>query len=194
MVAAIGCAFAGMCYSEFATMIPIAGSAYTYAYATMGELMAWIIGWDLVLEYAAGAATVSVSWSKYLVRLLGTFGVSIPPAFYQNRRSTWARPPEADDHDRLRSSGAGGLSSDGPGSRQPCARHGVQFPGDPDVFILSTEAKIVNNTMFSYTKRDTFNSDGYSEIIEPVVVHQQRQREFIVTKPFVTNLHSAVSA
>ena len=80
MIAAFGCAFAGMCYSEFATMIPIAGSAYTYAYATMGELLAWIIGWDLVLEYAVGAATVSVSWSKYLVRLLGTFGLSFPAA------------------------------------------------------------------------------------------------------------------
>ncbi len=80
MIAALGCAFAGMCYSEFATMIPIAGSAYTYAYATMGELMAWIIGWDLVLEYATGAATVSVSWSAYLVRLLGTFGVTLPPS------------------------------------------------------------------------------------------------------------------
>src|SRR5437764_14429391 len=67
VVAAIGCAFAGMCYSEFATLIPIAGSAYTYAYATMGELLAWIIGWDLVLEYAVGAATVSVSWSSYVV-------------------------------------------------------------------------------------------------------------------------------
>ena len=70
MMAAIGCAFAGMCYSEFSTMIPIAGSAYTYAYATMGELLAWIIGWDLVLEYAVGAATVSVSWSSYVVKLL----------------------------------------------------------------------------------------------------------------------------
>jgi APA family basic amino acid/polyamine antiporter len=80
MIAAFGCAFAGMCYSEFATMIPIAGSAYTYAYATMGELLAWIIGWDLTLEYAVGAATVSVSWSKYLVRLLGTFGLSFPAA------------------------------------------------------------------------------------------------------------------
>ena len=78
LIAAVGCAFAGMCYSEFATMIPIAGSAYTYAYATMGELLAWIIGWDLVLEYAVGAATVSVSWSKYLIRLLGTFGMSLP--------------------------------------------------------------------------------------------------------------------
>jgi APA family basic amino acid/polyamine antiporter len=78
IVAAIGCCFAGMCYSEFATMIPIAGSAYTYAYATMGELLAWIIGWDLVLEYAVGAATVSVSWSKYLVRLFETFGITLP--------------------------------------------------------------------------------------------------------------------
>jgi basic amino acid/polyamine antiporter, APA family len=80
MIAALGCAFAGMCYSEFSTMIPIAGSAYTYAYATMGELLAWIIGWDLVLEYAVGAATVSVSWSKYLVRLLDHFGLSLPGA------------------------------------------------------------------------------------------------------------------
>jgi APA family basic amino acid/polyamine antiporter len=78
MIAALGCAFAGMCYSEFATMIPIAGSAYTYAYATMGELLAWIIGWDLVLEYAVGAATVSVSWSSYLVRLFDHFGVTLP--------------------------------------------------------------------------------------------------------------------
>ena len=80
VVAAIGCAFAGMCYSEFATMIPIAGSAYTYAYATMGELLAWIIGWDLVLEYAVGAATVSVSWSSYVVKLLHTFGIELPPS------------------------------------------------------------------------------------------------------------------
>src|SRR5580658_421631 len=80
VVAAIGCAFAGMCYSEFATMIPIAGSAYTYAYATMGELLAWIIGWDLVLEYAVGAATVSVGWSSYLVRLLAHFGITLPPS------------------------------------------------------------------------------------------------------------------
>ncbi len=80
VVAAIGCAFAGMCYSEFSTMIPIAGSAYTYAYATMGELLAWIIGWDLVIEYAIGAATVSVSWSSYVARLLHKFGVELPNA------------------------------------------------------------------------------------------------------------------
>src|SRR5713226_8631891 len=76
--AAIGCAFAGLCYSEFSTMIPIAGSAYTYAYATMGELLAWIIGWDLVLEYAVGAATVSVSWSSYVVKLLQSFSIELP--------------------------------------------------------------------------------------------------------------------
>jgi APA family basic amino acid/polyamine antiporter len=78
VLAAIGCAFAGLCYSEFATMIPIAGSAYTYAYATMGELLAWIIGWDLVLEYAVGAATVGVSWSRYVVSFLHDFGITFP--------------------------------------------------------------------------------------------------------------------
>ncbi|WP_375462340.1 amino acid permease [uncultured Methylobacterium sp.] len=77
-IAAIGCAFAGMCYSELAGMIPVAGSAYTYAYATMGEFVAWIIGWDLVLEYAVGAATVSVSWSQYVVRFLHEVGVDLP--------------------------------------------------------------------------------------------------------------------
>ncbi|MBP6826071.1 MAG: amino acid permease [Saprospiraceae bacterium] len=71
VVAAIGCAFAGLCYAEFAAMIPIAGSAYTYSYATMGELVAWIIGWALIMEYALGAATVSIAWSEYLNNLLG---------------------------------------------------------------------------------------------------------------------------
>jgi APA family basic amino acid/polyamine antiporter len=71
IIAAIGCAFAGLCYAEFAAMIPIAGSAYTYAYTTMGEFVAWIIGWALVLEYALGAATVAISWSEYLNKLFG---------------------------------------------------------------------------------------------------------------------------
>ena len=79
LLAAVGCAFAGMCYSEFSTMIPIAGSAYTYSYATMGEFLAWIIGWDLVLEYAVGAATVSVSWSAYVVSFLHAIGIHLPP-------------------------------------------------------------------------------------------------------------------
>jgi APA family basic amino acid/polyamine antiporter len=71
IVAAIGCAFAGLCYAEFASMIPIAGSAYAYSYVTMGELIAWIIGWALIMEYALGAATVSIAWSEYLNKLLG---------------------------------------------------------------------------------------------------------------------------
>jgi APA family basic amino acid/polyamine antiporter len=81
LVAAVGCGFAGMCYSELASMIPVAGSAYTYAYATMGEFVAWIIGWDLVLEYAVGAATVSVSWSRYVTSLLGQWGINLPAEF-----------------------------------------------------------------------------------------------------------------
>ena len=78
IVAGIGCAFAGLCYAEFASMIPISGSAYTYSYATMGELVAWIIGWDLVLEYAVGAATVAIAWSEYANKVLEWFGMAIP--------------------------------------------------------------------------------------------------------------------
>lgn len=78
IIAAIGCAFAGLCYSELAAMIPIAGSAYTYAYATMGELPAWVIGWTLILEYALGAAAVSISWSAYVVSFLQDFNIQLP--------------------------------------------------------------------------------------------------------------------
>jgi len=78
VIAALGCAFAGLCYAEFASMIPVAGSAYTYSYATMGEFIAWIIGWDLVLEYALGAATVSISWSRYLVKFLAYYDIHLP--------------------------------------------------------------------------------------------------------------------
>jgi len=81
VVAAIGCAFAGLCYAEFAAMIPVAGSAYTYSYATMGEFIAWIIGWDLVLEYALASATVAVSWSQYFNELLKIFNLEIPMEF-----------------------------------------------------------------------------------------------------------------
>ncbi len=81
VVAGIGCALAGLCYAEFASMIPIAGSAYTYSYATMGEFVAWIIGWDLILEYALGAATVSIAWSEYLNKLLGYFDLHVPYAW-----------------------------------------------------------------------------------------------------------------
>lgn len=78
-IAALGCAFAGLCYAEFASMIPVAGSAYTYSYATMGEFIAWIIGWDLILEYAVGAATVSISWSQYLLKFLANLNIFLPP-------------------------------------------------------------------------------------------------------------------
>jgi basic amino acid/polyamine antiporter, APA family len=78
IVAGIGCAFAGLCYAEFASMIPIAGSAYTYSYVTMGETVAWIIGWDLILEYAVGAATVAIAWSEYFDKVLSFVGMSVP--------------------------------------------------------------------------------------------------------------------
>jgi APA family basic amino acid/polyamine antiporter len=80
MLAALGCVFAGLCYAEFASMIPVAGSAYTYGYATLGEIFAWIIGWDLILEYAFGAATVASGWSGYVLSFLQDFGIHIPPA------------------------------------------------------------------------------------------------------------------
>lgn len=80
VISAIGCAFAGLCYAEFASMIPIAGSAYTYSFATMGRFWAWVIGWDLVLEYAVGAAMVAISWSQYLNRLLLMHEIHIPHA------------------------------------------------------------------------------------------------------------------
>src|SRR5580658_10275967 len=81
VLAGLACTFAGLCYAEFASLIPIAGSAYTYAYATLGELFAWIIGWDLILEYAFGAATVASGWSANVVQFLGRIGLPIPPAF-----------------------------------------------------------------------------------------------------------------
>jgi APA family basic amino acid/polyamine antiporter len=83
VLAGLGCLFAGLCYAEFASMIPIAGSAYTYAYATLGEFVAWIIGWDLILEYLFGAATVAVGWSGYFVAFLAKLGLALPAAFTQ---------------------------------------------------------------------------------------------------------------
>src|SRR3982075_2009419 len=84
VLSGLGCAFAGLCYAEFAAMIPLAGSAYTYAYATLGELFAWIIGWDLTLEYAMGASTVSSGWSNHFIELLNIFHIKIP---------LWLPPP-----------------------------------------------------------------------------------------------------
>jgi basic amino acid/polyamine antiporter, APA family len=88
VIVGVACTFAGLCYAEMASAVPVAGSAYTYAYATMGELVAWIIGWDLVLEYAAGASTVAVGWSGHLTSLLNLFGISIP-ANLANSPTQW---------------------------------------------------------------------------------------------------------
>ena len=90
VVAGLGCAFAGLCYAEFASMIPIAGSAYTYGYATLGEIFAWIIGWDLILEYAFGAATVASGWSSTLVAFLQDYGINLPPQICDVPGAKWA--------------------------------------------------------------------------------------------------------
>src|SRR2546423_11725332 len=78
VLTAIACGFAALCYAEFAAMIPISGSAYTYAYATLGELVAWIIGWDLIIEYAVGNVAVAISWGNYFKTLIGGFGITVP--------------------------------------------------------------------------------------------------------------------
>ncbi|HNC24492.1 MAG TPA: amino acid permease [Opitutaceae bacterium] len=98
IIAGLGCLFAGLCYAEFATMIPVAGSAYTYTYATMGEFVAWIIGWDLILEYLFSGAAVAVSWSAAIQGLLAEFGISIPAAVGQ--------APFALDHGHITATGA----------------------------------------------------------------------------------------
>jgi APA family basic amino acid/polyamine antiporter len=95
ILAGLTCSFAGLCYAEFASLIPIAGSAYTYAYATLGEFIAWIIGWDLILEYALGATTVSIGWSGYMVSFLKDLGIQFPaslsaaPFAYSPQQQTW---------------------------------------------------------------------------------------------------------
>ena len=95
VLAGFACACAGLCYAEMASTVPISGSAYTYAYATMGELVAWVVGWDLIFEYALGAATVAIGWSGYVVSFLGDLGITVPPAFagaplaYDAAHSAW---------------------------------------------------------------------------------------------------------
>ena len=88
IVAAVACALAGLCYAELASMIPVAGSAYTYAYASSGELVAWIIGWDLILEYALSASTIAVGWSGYCVSFLRDIGIVLPPELTAARGAT----------------------------------------------------------------------------------------------------------
>src|SRR5512137_1994614 len=78
LMVAVACGFAALCYAEFAAMVPVSGSAYTYAYATLGELIAWLIGWDLILEYGVSNAAVAVSWSGYFQSLLGSFHLAVP--------------------------------------------------------------------------------------------------------------------
>ena len=124
----IACAFAGLCYAEMASVVPVAGSAYTYSYATMGELIAWIIGWDLVLEYAAGAATVGVGWSGHLVDLLRLFGIELP-ASLTNSPTVWCTAGQ------VQSAVAG------------CAHSGLNFTGAilnvPAVFIVALMSTIL---------------------------------------------------
>jgi APA family basic amino acid/polyamine antiporter len=106
----VACAFAGLCYAEMASAVPVAGSAYTYSYATMGELVAWIIGWDLVLEYAAGAATVGVGWSGHFVSLLNDFGITVP-ASLANSPTMWCTA--ANVRDAVAGCGHAGLNLTG---------------------------------------------------------------------------------
>src|SRR2546421_4425450 len=89
VLVAIACGFAALCYSEFAAMVPVAGSAYTYSYATLGQLLAWIIGWDLILEYAVGNVAVAISWSDYFQSLLQGFHLTWPPWLGVDYRSAW---------------------------------------------------------------------------------------------------------
>src|ERR1041385_4288860 len=87
VLTAVACGFAALCYAEFAAMVPISGSAYTYAYATLGELVAWIIGWDLIIEYAVGNVAVAISWGNYFKTLVSGFGIIIPD-WISDRKST----------------------------------------------------------------------------------------------------------
>src|SRR5271166_1613603 len=91
----IACAFAGLCYAEMASTVPIAGSAYTYAYATMGEFIAWLIGWDLILEYMVGATTVAIGWSGYVTSFLRNFGIDIPAQFTSSPGTKLIEVPDA---------------------------------------------------------------------------------------------------
>src|SRR5262245_36920675 len=95
VIGGIACAFAGLCYAEMASTVPIAGSAYTYAYATMGEFIAWLIGWDLILEYMVGATTVAIGWSGYVTSVLHNFGIEVPPRLISSPGTLLIQVPDA---------------------------------------------------------------------------------------------------
>src|SRR5204863_7285191 len=121
ILTAVVCGFCALCYAEFASLVPVAGSAYTYSYATLGELVAWIIGWDLVLEYAVGNVAVAISWAAYFRQLMLGFGVEIPASISTDYRSTLLAARAAAE------SGAGGLSAELSIAYQPHRNHPVLF-------------------------------------------------------------------
>ena len=132
VLAGVASVFAALCYSEFASLVPMAGSAYTYGYATLGEFFAWIIGWDLILEYAVGAITVAIGWSGYVVSFLRDFGINVPPALVGRARNRIDRTsrcprcaPEGEGRlggDQRRSAGSNQDRGNRPGDARP--RHG----------------------------------------------------------------------
>jgi APA family basic amino acid/polyamine antiporter len=127
ILAAVGCVFAGLCYAEFSAMIPVAGSAYTYGYATLGEIFAWIIGWDLVLEYAFGAATVCSGWSGYVLSLGQDFGLRLPPELAGTPGSVFVLwgPPGQPAHWEFLGRVAGKLAEAGINPATLPQRHGI---------------------------------------------------------------------
>ena len=147
----IACAFAGLCYAEMASVVPVAGSAYTYSYATMGELIAWIIGWDLVLEYAAGAATVGVGWSGHLVDLLRLFGIELP-ASLTNSPTVWCTASQV-----------GSMAAPG------CLHSGLNFTGAilnlPAVFIVA-----LMSTILVIGIKESANVNNFIVLLKVVIV------------------------
>ncbi len=126
------CAFAGLCYAEMASTVPIAGSAYTYAYATMGEFIAWLIGWDLILEYAVGATTVAIGWSGYVTSILHDFGIHIPARFAQSPGTLMVEVPDAIAHELHLRHGWQPLDT----VRTILTEHHVDFSAFPQVTAL----------------------------------------------------------
>ena len=139
MLAGLVCALAGLCYAEMASTVPVAGSAYTYAYATLGEFVAWIIGWDLLLEYAFGATTVAIGWSGYVASFLRDLHIHIPAAV---GRRAFAFDPATDHWTRTQAlSTPGGL--DHPGADRPARRRVKQSAKVNNVIVAIKLAIIV---------------------------------------------------